>query len=185
MRAINKMTAGRSREDRWVMRNYDLGKISVLVVEKHLLIRNLLRDVFHQFGVLRFRSTSDPTMAFQMYQGAPADLILSDWTYDLDGLTFIRMVRRRPDSANPYVPIVMVTANTEMEHVCMARDAGMTEFLAKPVSAALIYSRICSVIERNRDFIRASDFFGPDRRRRAVGWGGGERRQFAAIAAAG
>ena len=41
---------------------------------------------------------------------------------------------------------------------------GMTQFLAKPVSAKTIYSRICAVIENPRPFIRISDFFGPDRR---------------------
>ena len=164
------------------MKSYDLRDVNVLVVEKHLLIRTILRDVFHQFGVLRFRATSDPKDAFTMFRETPADLILTDWSYDLDGLTFIRMVRRNAESPNPYVPVIMVTANTELEHVCKARDAGMTEFLAKPVSASLIYSRICSVIERNRDFIRASDFFGPDRRRRHGGWGGTDRRLLAANA---
>ena len=162
------------------MKSYNLQDISVLVVEKHLLIRTVLRDVFHQFGVLQFRATSNPKEAFSMFCKGPADLILTDWTYDLDGLAFIRMVRRMAQSPDPYVPIIMVTANTELELVCLARDAGMTEFLAKPISASLIYSRICSIIERNRDFIRASDFFGPDRRRRRDGWAGSNRRLAAA-----
>ncbi len=47
-----------------------------------------------------------------------------------------------------------------------ALDAGMHDFLAKPISAILIYSRICRVFERDRDFIRRRSFFGADRRRR-------------------
>ena len=158
------------------MRSYDLQKINVLVLEKHLLIRNLLRDVFREFGVLTFRATSKPETAFQMFEETPADLILADWTYDVDGLAFIRMVRRRTDSPDPYVPIIMVTANTELHQVFSARDAGMTEFLAKPVSGRLIYSRICAVIEKNRNFVRSTGFFGPDRRRHQADFGGMERR---------
>ena len=75
------------------------------------------------------------------------------------------------------MPIVVVTANTEIRHVCHARDHGMTEYLAKPISATLIYQRICTVIERHRDFIKNRDFFGPDRRRRDGKWTGADRRR--------
>jgi hypothetical protein len=61
--------------------------------------------------------------------------------------------------------------------VCLARDAGITEFLAKPVSATLIYRRIAAMVENPRDFVETSSFFGPDRRRRAIGPTGSERRK--------
>ena len=32
------------------MRSYDLGKLSILVLEKHLLVRRLLTDVFSEFA---------------------------------------------------------------------------------------------------------------------------------------
>ena len=51
-----------------------------------------------------------------------------------------------------------------MERVEIARDAGVTTFLAKPMSANSLYKRLVSVIEDKRSFIRNSDFFGPDRR---------------------
>jgi two-component system chemotaxis response regulator CheY len=59
----------------------------------------------------------------------------------------------------------------------MARDAGITEFLAKPVSATLIYRRIAAMVENPRDFVETGSFFGPDRRRRAAGPKGAERRK--------
>ena len=74
-------------------------------------------------------------------------------------------VRQDIDSSDPFVPVIICTANTEYHHVCTARDNGMTEYLAKPVSAQTIYGRICALVENHRPFIRVSDFFGPDRRR--------------------
>ena len=54
----------------------------------------------------------------------------------------------------------------------------MTEFLAKPVSAHTIYSRICALVENHRSFIRIADFFGPDRRRhQAEKYAGDDRRK--------
>jgi two-component system chemotaxis response regulator CheY len=74
------------------------------------------------------------------------------------------------------VPVIVVTANTEIDHVFVARDTGMSEYLAKPVSAKLIYPRICSTIESTRPFVRAGGFFGPDRRRRRATFQGTDRR---------
>jgi two-component system, chemotaxis family, chemotaxis protein CheY len=114
--------------------------------------------------------------AFKIFQEESVDLILSDWAPGLDGITFINRVRRDIESPDPYVPIIMVTGNTELHHIYQARDAGMTEFLAKPISANLIYARIRSVIERHWIFIQSGDFFGPDRRRRRVGFKGRDQR---------
>ena len=80
-------------------------------------------------------------------------------------MEFLSRVRQDLDSPNPFIPVVVCTANTELRHICIARDAGMTEYLAKPVSAHTIYSRICSLVENHRSFIRIAEFFGPDRRR--------------------
>jgi len=159
------------------MQAYDISGLNILVLEKNLLIRRLLTEVFREFGVPTVQSTANVDTAYQMFYQFPIDIILSDWTYDLDGMDFLKKIRNDPDSPNPFIPVVVVTANTEVRHVFEARDTGMTEYLAKPVSAKLIYMRIISVIENNRAFVRVNNFFGPDRRRRAVhNYVGSERR---------
>ncbi|MEX0694994.1 MAG: response regulator [Rhodospirillales bacterium] len=160
------------------MKAYDLSKMNILVLEKHLLVRKLLTDVFLEFGVATVFSTPEPKEAYKYFCDNAPDIILCDWTPDLDGMAFVRQIRQAMDTPNPYAPIVVVTANTELRHVCFARDNGMTEFLAKPISAKTIYSRLCSVIENPRPFVRVGDFFGPDRRRRAAhGMGSADRRR--------
>lgn len=162
------------------MQSYNLTNLSILVLEKHLLIRNLLTEVFREFGVSTVLNTPDPNVAWDMFQQFDVDVMLSDWAEGLDGMAFLRKVRQHPESANPFVPVIVCTANTEFRHVCYARDVGMTEYLAKPVSANTIYGRICSVIETQRPFVRNDSFFGPDRRRHKDNmFGGMERRKHA------
>ncbi len=148
------------------MKSYDITNVNFLILEKHLLVRKLMYGIFRAFGVATVQSTPYPDVAWDMFKSVPTDIILADWTHDLDGMEFLTRVRQDPNTPDPYVPVIVVTANTELENICEARDKGMTEFLAKPVSAHLIYSRIVKVIENNRSFIRISDFFGPDRRRK-------------------
>ena len=117
---------------------YDITALRILVLEKHLLIRDMLTQVFNKFGVPTVQSTADPDIAFEMFSQFPFDVILSDWCADLDGIAFLQRVRDNSASSNPFIPVIIITANAEIHHICMARDTGMTEYLAKPVSATMI-----------------------------------------------
>lgn len=86
-------------------------------------------------------------------------------------------MRKNPASRNVFVPIIMVTAQSEEWKVMKARDAGVTEFLVKPFTAKAMAKRITMVIEYPRQFVRTDDFFGPDRRRHKVSTYTGEERR--------
>jgi two-component system chemotaxis response regulator CheY len=106
--------------------------------------------------------------AFVILREMQPDLILSDLSMKpVDGIAFTREVRMSDDSPNPYVPIIMITGHTERHRVEAARDAGVTEFLAKPITAQNLFLRIAEIVERPRSYVRCENYFGPDRRRRA------------------
>ena len=81
-------------------------------------------------------------------------------------------------NANPYVPIIMLTGHSDKKRVMAARDSGVTEFLAKPISANALYQRILNVVANPRPFIKTKTYFAPDRRRLAnPNYVGVERRK--------
>ena len=94
------------------MKAYDLSKMNILVLEKHLLVRKLLTDVFLEFGVATVFSTPEPKEAYKYFCDNAPDIILCYWTPDLDGMAFVRQIRQAMYTPNPYAPIVVVTANT-------------------------------------------------------------------------
>lgn len=159
--------------------SYNLSKLDVLVVEQHANMRQVLKGVLNELGVSRIRETSDPRKAYAMFKEQPADLVLTDWTPLLDGMGLLRALRNTKDSPDPFVPVMVISANSELRQVFHARDMGMTEFLAKPISAKGIYARIRSMIEKKRLFVRNNSFFGPDRRRRGLEFDGPDRRTMA------
>src|SRR5262249_23052096 len=83
-----------------------------------------------------------------------------------DGLELAQMIRQPGANANPYVPIIMLTGHSEKKRVTAARDAGITEFMAKPVSAKSLYQRILNVVANPRPFIKTKNYFGPGRARK-------------------
>lgn len=148
------------------MNNYDLGHLNVLVVDDNEHMLSILREILRSLHVGDIRVAGDGNAALKEMESFPADLVIADWNMaPMDGLTFVRETRTSTESANPYVPIIMLTGNTEKEMVDEARDSGITEFLAKPVSPKSLYDRICMIIERPRQFIKTDTYVGPDRRR--------------------
>ncbi|NQV46785.1 MAG: response regulator [Rhodospirillaceae bacterium] len=148
------------------MVDYNLERLNFLIVDDNKHMRGLVISILHALGAKNCIDAGDGADAFKELRHFPADIIICDWDMDpLDGLDFTRMVRTGSDSPNPFVPIIMLTGHTEMNRVVEARDAGVHEFLAKPISAKGLYSRIRSIIERPRPFVRAGIYFGPDRRR--------------------
>lgn len=161
------------------MQGYDLHKISVLIVEPKFFMRKIINDILNEFGITNIQVAETAREGFEFFSKFSPDLILTDWSPTLNGVQFVTNIRQSKQSPNPYVPIIVISAHTSMKHVFTARDAGMTEFLVKPVRANLLYARIQSVIERHRMFVRAPRFFGPDRRRRRILFNGLEKRNHA------
>jgi CheY-like chemotaxis protein len=161
------------------MTDYNLERLNFLVVDDNKHTRSLIKSILHALGVKNIIEATDGDDAFKELRHYQADLIICDWNMSpVDGLDFVRLVRTGKDSPNPHVPIIMLTGYTEMDRVLKARDSGVHEFLAKPISAKSLYSRIRAIIEHPRDFVRTSIYFGPDRRRRSsASYNGPERRK--------
>jgi CheY-like chemotaxis protein len=158
--------------------NYNIQQLHFLVVDDNKHMSMLIKNLLHALGSRMVAEANDAADAFAELTHFPADIIITDYHMQpLDGLDFVRLVRTGSDSPNPFVPIIMLSGHTEMNKIMQARDAGVHEYLAKPISAKSLYSRIDSIIARPREFIETRSFFGPDRRRRAMSFTGPERRQ--------
>lgn len=156
----------------------ELEKLSVLVVDDNPHMRILVREILHGLNVRDILACSDGSAALAEMKHFPADLAVVDWMMEpMDGLEFTRQVRTASDSPNPYLPIIMLTGHTERFRVMQARDAGINEFLAKPVMPLGMYSRIRAVIEHPRPFVKVGEYLGPDRRRKVEDMIDGGRRE--------
>ena len=156
-----------------------LENLVFLVVDDNANMATIVRTILLSFGVRRVLEAQDVGEAFEKVRHNNVDVVLLDYNLGfMDGVEFVKLMRTASDSPNKYLPIIMVTAYTEHYRVETARDAGVNEFCAKPVTAIQIYRRICEVIERPRPYVRTAGYFGPDRRRHDLGdrYTGPERR---------
>jgi CheY-like chemotaxis protein len=143
-----------------------LGQLSVLIVEDNEHMRILLRTLLKAFGIRDIKDCAEGGEALRRLRERMPDFILSDLAMaPMDGLQFTRSVRGSDNRMESILPIIMVTGYTERRRVEAARDAGVTEILAKPVTAAALFQRIEEIVLRPRPIVRTSTYHGPCRRR--------------------
>jgi two-component system chemotaxis response regulator CheY len=142
-----------------------LESLRVLLVDDNPHMRAIVGTILKGVGVSQLREAQDGADGLQALRNWPADVAIIDFQMEpLDGAQFTRLVRNSPDSGNPFLPIIMMTGFADRSRVFEARDAGVTEMIAKPLTARAIMARLEAVIMRPRDFVRTADYFGPIRR---------------------
>jgi two-component system, chemotaxis family, chemotaxis protein CheY len=161
------------------MLRIDFNRLRFLVVDDNAHMRRIVRTLLHGFGAREVYEAEDGATGLEAFTHFAPDIVIADWAMPIfDGLELTQMIRQPGSNSNPYVPIIMLTGHSEKKRVTSARDAGVTEFMAKPISAKALYQRILNVVANPRPFIKTKTYFGPDRRR-SVGanYVGPERRK--------
>ena len=152
------------------MASYDLSSLTVLIIDDNAYMRTILKTMLRGFGLRRIIEAADAVAGLEELNMSSIDLVLLDFAMpQIDGVEFTTLVRKGNDSVNATVAIIMVSAYSERSQIETARNAGIDEFLCKPICAAELYARIAHVIERPRSFVRnRNGYVGPDRRRKTI-----------------
>jgi two-component system, chemotaxis family, chemotaxis protein CheY len=158
--------------------NRSLESLRVLIVEDKQHMRSLLRALLNALGVREIQEAANGAGALELLNHNRFELILTDMTMEvMDGLEFTRQVRALDRMKNPSVPIIMISGYTERHRVEAARDAGVSEFLVKPITLQHLQSRISEILDLPRRFVNSDAYSGPDRRRKEGGRYNGPRRR--------
>jgi len=130
-------------------------------------MRVIVSTMLRSMGITLIREASDGIDALEIVRDWRPDVIILDLMMEqLDGIEFTKLIRRGSDSTHPYVPIIMMTGHTDRRRVIEARDSGVNEFVAKPLTARALIDRLKSVINNERGWVKSVNYVGPDRRRR-------------------
>lgn len=166
---------------------YDLSNLSILIVEDSLYIQNLITQMLKIFGVGEIMTCSNVKEAKDLLTAIQAskksrylksvDMILMDWLMPGEnGDVLLQWIRDHHNDSVRFTPVIVISGYTTEYVANRARDLGAHETMVKPISGSGLASRITSVIEAPRPFIKAPGFFGPDRRRKNIPYDQQERR---------
>ncbi len=161
----------------------DFSKKYALIVENSTMMRAIISEMLRHFGVHEIVKVVNAEEAIVATNAQTFDFIILDFFLGtMDGGDFTRQLRRDETSRNRQTPILLVTAQPNHKEVVKARDCGINEMLAKPLSAKSLYARLDAMLARTRPFIVSLNYVGPCRRRRKLTPPGGvERRRKALV----
>ncbi len=161
------------------MEKIDFSKINFLIVDPNRLMGTMIRDVLVTLDAHHIDRARNFDGAVTLLRQGRTDVLICEWDLQAEqnGMDLVFWLRNDPASPNRMMPVIMMTANSEIEYVVRARDAGVNEFVAKPYTVQSFYTRLAAAIARPRQFVRVDGYFGPDRRRkRDDAYDGPERR---------
>ncbi len=145
----------------------ELKKLRVLIVDPNVFMRGVVADSLRRLQVTHIAAAASAIEAFAVGRTFKPDLIIVDWDAGrMTGLEFTREIRRNTTGLPREAPIILLAAIIDHDQLMSARQAGINEFLLKPVSAQGVLSRIEEVILRPRKFIDSRNYVGPCRRRK-------------------
>ena len=154
-----------------------LKPISFLVADDRAYMRRCIKGILETLGCKRIDEAHHGGEALAIMRSWPPDIVITEWLYGpMSGLELLKAVRAEKGSLK-FTPMIMITSETRREKVILARNSGVTEYVAKPFNAKSLILRIREVIERPRPFVDVGGYFGPDRRRRAEVMGEGVERR--------
>lgn len=152
--------------------------VRALIVDDNLFSRQLLRGVLQGLGLRHIRDVETGADALDAIKNMPPDIVFLDNIMDpMGGCEVTRKIRAAESDAIRFLPIVMVSGEATKDAIIEARDAGITEFLAKPITPLAVYTRLEMTVETPRNFVQVGGYFGPDRRRKIEDLAGDERRR--------
>jgi len=114
--------------------------MNILLVEDSVISRRVLEQNLAKKGHTVVQA-NDGAEAWEIFQREPIRIVVSDWMMPrMDGLELCRRIRARSDANYTY--FVMLTARLGEENYNEAMDAGVDDFLAKPLRARELEIRL-------------------------------------------
>lgn len=115
-----------------------------MTVDDSVSVRQMVRFTLQRAGYTVLEAC-DGRDAMAKLSQAPADLVIADLNMpNVDGIDLIRQLRRDPN--HRFVPIVMLTTESEPGKKQAGRDAGATGWIIKPFTPEQLVAVVTKVL---------------------------------------
>lgn len=130
----------------------DFAGSRILVAEDDWVNQEVAIELLREVLGFTVDIAEDGSQAIERLQKARYDLVLMDMQMPvMDGLEATRCIRAMPEHA--HLPIVAMTANAFAEDQALCMEAGMDDFLPKPVNADRLYMMVLKWLSRHHQAI--------------------------------
>ena len=119
--------------------------MKVLIVDDYKTMLRILRNLLRQLNFNNIDEATDGSMALQKLRQDSFGMVISDW--NMEPMTGIQLLREvRSDDKLKHLPFIMITAESKSENVIAAKEAGVSNYIVKPLNAETLKTKIVSVL---------------------------------------
>jgi DNA-binding response OmpR family regulator len=138
---------------------------SILLAEFNSQFRSAVRSILLYQHFSKITEVTDSKSFIDAVRSSSFEVILLDSSIpNLDAIAVTRFIRSGKLGVNPAVVIILLSHRSDMTFIYEAREAGVTEIVAKPFSSAALMARLSNALEKPRPFISSVGYSGPCRR---------------------
>ncbi len=120
-------------------------KMPILIVDDYKTMLRIVRNLLQKLGFSDIDEAMDGTDALAKLKSRNYGLVISDWNMQpMTGYELLQKVRA--DDGLKALPFVMVTAESKVENVVAARQAGVNNYIIKPFSAEVLKAKLKTVL---------------------------------------
>jgi two-component system, chemotaxis family, chemotaxis protein CheY len=117
---------------------------SVLVVDDSVSMRQMVSFTMKEAG-FEVTEAGNGAEALSRIQGKSISLVITDLNMPvMDGLTFIRQIRSKPEYK--FTPILMLTTESQQEKKMEGKAAGATGWIVKPFNPDQLLQTVSKVV---------------------------------------
>ena len=121
--------------------------MAILVVDDQQPMRKTIAYILRQAGLKNISFAEDGESAWKVITASPVDLVLLDWNMPrMSGLELLGRIRRSEEYGK--LPVVMITAEANEEHVLTAINAGVTNYIVKPFAPDVLVKKMREAAEQ-------------------------------------
>lgn len=119
----------------------------ILVVDDYQTMIRILRNLLKQIGFREIDDAPDGSTALTRLRNRPYGLVITDW--NMQPMTGYELLRHaRAEETLRTTPFIMVTAESKMENVIAAKNAGANNYIVKPFTLHTLRAKIEAVLAR-------------------------------------
>ena len=120
-------------------------KIKILIVDDENTSKHLMRHHLFTLGFSNVLEASDGESAIKVLRDQKVDLIIADWNMpNLNGVDFFQSIQSDPALKN--IPFLMTSVEEEKEKISEAIQAGIRNYIIKPVYAETLNAKITQML---------------------------------------
>lgn len=120
--------------------------LRVLVVDDYRTMVKIVGTLLRQIGFSDIDEAFDGITALRMMREKTYGLVICDW--NMDPMTGYEMLKQvRADLTLRATPFIMMTAESRIENMKVAKEAGVSEYLVKPFNAVTLLRKIEASLE--------------------------------------